>query len=62
MGFKNNASYDRLWEARKVWGGIVNTSRSLTIMLNDYVNNEHAKKILSDQELFEIRRHLYCVT
>ncbi|MDT0295911.1 bestrophin family protein [Mesonia ostreae] len=56
IGFKNNASYDRLWEARKVWGGIVNTSRSLTIMLNDYVNNEHAKKILSDQELFEIRK------
>jgi putative membrane protein len=26
-GFKNNASYDRLWEARKIWGGIVNVSR-----------------------------------
>ncbi len=26
-GFKNNASYDRLWEARKIWGAIVNVSR-----------------------------------
>ena len=23
IGFKNNASYERLWEARKIWGGIV---------------------------------------
>ena len=23
LGFKNNASYDRTWEARKIWGGIV---------------------------------------
>lgn len=28
LGFKNNASYDRLWEARKIWGAIVNASRS----------------------------------
>ena len=27
VGFKNNSAYDRLWEARKIWGGIVNTSR-----------------------------------
>ncbi len=24
VGFKNNASYDRMWEARKIWGSIVN--------------------------------------
>ena len=28
VGFKNNQSYDRFWEARKIWGGIVNVSRS----------------------------------
>ena len=27
VGFKNNQAYDRLWEARTVWGSIVNTSR-----------------------------------
>ena len=56
IGFKNNASYDRLWEARKVWGGIVSSSRSLTIMLNDFINNDYAKKTLTNQELFEIRK------
>ncbi len=29
LGFKNNSSYDRTWEARKIWGSIVNNSRSL---------------------------------
>ncbi len=31
LGFKNNSSYDRAWEARKIWGAIVNDSRSLAI-------------------------------
>lgn len=28
LGFRTNAAYDRWWEARKVWGGIVNDSRT----------------------------------
>lgn len=30
LGFRNNTSYDRFWEARKLWGSLVNTSRSIT--------------------------------
>ncbi len=30
LGFRNNTSYDRYWEGRKLWGRMVNTSRSLT--------------------------------
>lgn len=30
LGFRNNTAYDRFWEARKLWGALVNTSRSLT--------------------------------
>ena len=29
LGFRNNAAYDRWWEGRKLWGALVNTSRSL---------------------------------
>ena len=29
LGFRNNASYDRFWEARKVWGALLNDTRSL---------------------------------
>ena len=37
LGFKNNSTYDRLWEARKIWGGIVNASRSFAVMARDYL-------------------------
>ncbi len=30
LGFRNNTAYDRFWEARKLWGALVNTSRSIT--------------------------------
>ncbi len=30
LGFRNNSAYDRFWEGRKLWGALVNTSRSLT--------------------------------
>ena len=58
VSFKNNASYDRLWEARKIWGGIVNTSRSWTIMVKDYINNDHTKTPLSEVELKSIHKEL----
>lgn len=58
VSFKNNASYGRLWEARMVWGGIVNTSRSLAMMANDLITNEHAVEKASDEELFDIRKKL----
>ena len=29
LGFRNSSAYDRWWEARKFWGGLTNTTRSL---------------------------------
>lgn len=29
LGFRNNTSYDRFWEGRKLWGALVNTCRTL---------------------------------
>lgn len=29
LGFRNNAAYDRWWEARKLWGGLIADTRSL---------------------------------
>jgi putative membrane protein len=58
VSFKNNASYDRLWEARKIYGGIVNASRSFTLMVNDFISNKHAKTSLTEDELFKIRKEI----
>ncbi len=55
-GFKNNASYGRLWEARKIYGGIVNASRLLATMVNDFITNEHAKRERTDEEFFRIKK------
>ncbi|MBC2838695.1 bestrophin family protein [Robiginitalea sp. SC105] len=56
IGFKNNASYGRLWEGRKIWGGIVNASRSFTLMVNDFITNQFASDAKSDAELHAIRK------
>jgi len=58
LGFKNNSSYDRLWEARKIWGGIVNTSRTFTIMTRDFITNEFANEKLSKDELNQIHKSI----
>jgi len=56
IGFKNNASYGRLWEARKIYGGIVNASRLLATMVNDFITNEHAEQHRTDAEFFQIKK------
>ncbi len=58
VGFKNNASYERMWEARRAWGGIVNASRSWGIMVRDFVTNKHAQAPLTENELREVHRRL----
>ena len=48
LSFKLSQSYDRWWEARKVWGAIVNDSRSFVIQLQSLtpdVNDGVVKKI-----------------
>ncbi|MEO9485759.1 MAG: bestrophin family ion channel [Ekhidna sp.] len=39
VGFKNNSAYDRLWEARKIWGAIVNSSRSWGTNVRGYISD-----------------------
>ena len=46
IGFQNNAAYGRIWEARKIWGGIVNTSRTFGMLVQDMLTNEHTESPL----------------
>ena len=43
VGFKNNQAYGRVWEARQIWGGMVNDSRKLATMLKHYQSSETNK-------------------
>lgn len=58
IGFQNNAAYGRAWEARKVWGGIVNSSRTWALMVRDFVGSEHAEQPPTDRALAEYRTRL----
>ena len=58
LGFKNNSSYDRLWEARKIWGGIVNASRSFTVMARDFLDTRAAAKLYDKKEISAIQQRL----
>ncbi|MGE3919560.1 MAG: bestrophin family protein [Gammaproteobacteria bacterium] len=42
--FRINAGHDRWWEARKIWGGIVNQSRNLAYDILSYGTNITWKK------------------
>lgn len=46
IGFKNNQAYDRLWEARKLWGGLTNTSRNFAAQLIVLVEDKAVVKEL----------------
>jgi len=37
LSFKLNQSYERWWEARKIWGAIVNDSRNLILQLQSFI-------------------------
>lgn len=52
IGFKNSQSYDRFWEGRKIWGGIVNYSRTWANNVLCYVENDpEAQRVLIYRQL-----------
>lgn len=58
LGFKNNASYDRTWEARKIWGAIVNNSRSFTACVLAYVKGQNKESLVKEL----VYRHIAWIT
>lgn len=58
VGFKNNSAYDRMWEARKIWGAIVNSSRAWGSAIDGFVSNLHTERKLSGEELHAIKQKL----
>jgi putative membrane protein len=39
--FRTNSAYDRWWEGRRLWGGLVNSTRNLALKLNAYLSHEN---------------------
>src|SRR5690349_4978043 len=55
IGFNNNQAYDRWWEARRIWGALVNDSRSWTRQLMHYT---HATDQLKNGELEAFKKKM----
>ncbi|NQV53983.1 MAG: hypothetical protein HQ500_12415 [Flavobacteriales bacterium] len=55
LGFRNSSAYDRWWEARKVWGGIVNYSRTWGMEVTSFI---HPSEKLPAHEVNEAKRVL----
>ncbi len=54
IGFNNNQAYDRWWEARKVWGALVNDSRSWARNVMNCISGAS----LSENELYELKKRM----
>lgn len=46
VGFKNTQTYNRTWEARQIWGAILNSSRTWGTMSRDFLHNPAKTKEL----------------
>ncbi len=59
LGFRNNSAYGRWWEARKIWGGLVNQSRTWAAQVTTCIapdDGEHDEAAAFEKEL--VYRHI----
>lgn len=54
IGFKNNQAYDRLWEARKIWGAITNNSRMWGSNLRGFITTQFTAAPVPDDHIHKI--------
>lgn len=59
LGFRNNTAYDRFWEGRKLWGALVNYSRTITrqilTLIEPQPDAEKGPEAEEELRKFEIR-------
>ena len=58
LGFRNNTSYDRFWEGRKIWGALVNTSRTLTRQVFVFIAGDAA---LHRELVYRVIAYVHCL-
>src|SRR6188768_3126400 len=61
LAFRSNQAYDRWWEARILWGAIVNDSRSLTRQILYFIDDPYySAEIQLFKERFVKRQIAWC--
>jgi len=56
--FRVNSGYDRWWEARKIWGNVVNQSRNLAIIVVQYTNKDAQAWVLKVTQMMTALAYL----
>ncbi|HTJ49912.1 MAG TPA: bestrophin family ion channel [Cyclobacteriaceae bacterium] len=61
--FRTNSAYERWWEGRKVWGGLVNSTRNFALKLNAYLEQSDAEQrtwfsLMISNFVFATKEHL----
>lgn len=54
LGFRNNASYQRWWEARILWGQLVYESRSFTRQVMSFIEDESESGVEAQQTMVNL--------
>ncbi len=62
LAFRIAQSYDRWWEARKVWGEIVNDSRTLIRQIMLFIPNPNSEERKSEIKIYANRQIIWCYT
>lgn len=57
LAFRNNSAYDRWWEARSLWGSLVNTARTFSRQILTMVDEPHERQMQhrSKHDLVELQ-------
>lgn len=58
LAFRSNQAYDRWWEARTIWGAIVNDSRSFSRQVLSFMDNSYDSEEISNFRERMIRRQI----
>ena len=58
LGFRSNQAYDRWWEARHIWGAVVNDSRTLARQVMNFTDNSFENEGLMAFQDRMIRRQI----
>jgi putative membrane protein len=61
--FRTNSAYDRWWEGRKLWGSMVNNTRTLAIKIDAFLDKEDVEtrkwfSIMIPNFVFAVKEHL----
>src|SRR3954470_57392 len=61
LAFRSNQAYDRWWEARTIWGAIVNDSRSLSRQILSFMDDQYkTEEIVNFRDRMVRRQIAWC--